>query len=250
LALCFRRLRLLALPLLSQFRQGNRTPVRSQSAGVAEYLRPDELLREFESLGESRDFGDIQRRAGVKPQGFLHRSGMPLRALVNAIENGFDGFGDPAALEAVSIPPDGEITAVSDRNYNISFLPDGRMTRLNDEAWKERCSLEMRRLRDRMFAGFKLEKRVFVFQKALKSEPLTEAEILPLFAAVRRWGKAPVLFVTTAHGEHAPGSVVEIVPGLFSAYLPPPGSEAAQTWTTICNRVWALVTSQATSLSQ
>jgi hypothetical protein len=55
----------------------------------------------FESLGESCDFGLMQRCAGVEPLGIYRFAGTSLDQLLSALDNEFDGVGDPENFSLV-----------------------------------------------------------------------------------------------------------------------------------------------------
>ena len=240
LGLCFKRVRLVALSYDSSQPPVGQAGALLRSVNPNDFLRTDEILSHFYSLGESRDFGEIQSRAGLKSLGLLGSSGLPLRALLEAIDHSFDGLGEPESLDSLSTTPDGQVTAAIDRNYNIAYRENrpGKATSAKD--WKARLGGGMKALRDKMLADLEDANQTFVFHLRPGSEPLTENDIIPLFVSIRSRGDACLLFLTTADEKHAPGSVEVTLPGLFHGYLPPEGSEkarSAEAWLRVCSSV-------------
>ena len=58
-------------------------------------ITASKLLMNFENLGDNCEFGFVQRFHGCEPLGLLRFSAMPYYLLLPALENRFDGVGDP-----------------------------------------------------------------------------------------------------------------------------------------------------------
>jgi len=61
-------------------------------------LTVSEIALRFESLGENCEFGLFQRRCDSEPLGLLRFSSTFMRNLIRGIDNGFDGLGEPEAI--------------------------------------------------------------------------------------------------------------------------------------------------------
>ena len=77
-----------------------------------------DLLLRFESIGDSCEFGVVQRRCAAERPGLLRWSSLTLDALVSALEQRFPGTGDPANIE-LSCRASGEFI-LTDRRWRLA----------------------------------------------------------------------------------------------------------------------------------
>src|SRR5260221_3025006 len=91
----------LAFETLSLFRRPH--PV-SEALGNAREISAgdmplDQLMMQFESLGENCEFGLVQRRCGAEPLGLLRFASAPLPVLLAGLRARFEGLGDPGEID-------------------------------------------------------------------------------------------------------------------------------------------------------
>ncbi len=191
------------------------------AASVAEPAMPAppetlaELLTGFESLGENCEFGLVQRRCGAEPLGLLRFSSTPLPPLLRALRARFVGMGRPEFIE-VELAESGSEYMIFDKRFQFRYHawvnvgeqdPDdihARETR--------RLPFLIRKLIDDLTDGHK----IFVYHGIA---PLDEAQARELHAAIGDYGPGKLLWVECADAAHAPGSVVEIAPGLLKGHI-------------------------------
>ena len=92
--------------------------------------------------------------------------------------------------------------------------------------------------------------KVFVVKR---NERLHDAEILPIYVALNRIGRANLLVVRPADPAHPEGTVEVLKPGLFCGYLSEfgksgyPKDESLAGWHVICRAALAMATGTRTS---
>lgn len=202
-----------------------------------------ELMLRFESLGENCEFGLVQRRCGVDPLGLLRFSSTPLPKLLPALQARFEGMGAPGTLE-VEISPNGREYMIYDRSYgfryhawvNVGEKPAAEvLTRQY-----QRVGLLVRKLVEELTDG----RKIFVFRGMT---PLTVAQAQELADRVHAIGPGTVLWLELADAAHAPGSVIQVAPGLLKGHMDrfAPGDDAKDVsldcWIRVCRAAAALV---------
>ena len=203
-----------------------------------------ELLTAFENIGDNCEFGFVQRRAGLEPLGLLRFSGQPIRYLVRALDERFSAFDD---LNALEIPPPkrGMEQPIFIRQYHMqyhTFIDIGEM---------EPAELIGRQRRRLQFLSRKLiediqdGRKIFVVKR---NDRLHDSEILPIYAALQRIGRANMLVVRPADVAHPEGTVEVMMPGLFCGYINefgPYGDVQVRSldgWHTICRTTLEMAT--------
>jgi hypothetical protein len=206
-----------------------------------------DLMLRFESLGENCEFGLVQRRCGAEPLGLLRFSSTPLAPLLEALRARFVGLGEFDALE-LELGHDGSEYMVHDRRYGFRYHA---WMKLGDqpaadilERERRRVPLLVRKLVEDLTDGVKL----FVYHGML---PIAQAEALDLAAAVRSYGPGALLWVERADQHHAPGTVIEVAPGLLKGHMDrfAPGENAhdlsVACWVEVCRNALQMAASTA-----
>ena len=191
----------------------------------------------FESLGDNCEFGLVQRRCGAEPLGLLRFANLELRQLLISL--------NPGSMASVNRPAwsAGCRTA---RSANTSFatvgmlwccIPSFTKARSGQEELIEKQAKRLRFLRRKLLDDLKNADKIFVCKR---NAPLTEQEVLPLHAALNRFGRNTLLWVVSADAEHPAGAVDRLVPGLLRGYIDrfAPYEDAHDlslaTWLSIC----------------
>ncbi len=175
-----------------------------------------QIAMRFESLGENCEFGLFQRRCDAEPLGLLRFSSTFMRNLVRGIDNGFARLGE---IEDI----DPRLEAGSPREYMIhekrfglvyhTFVYEGQRS-----LWlmREQESARLKFLRRKLLEDLEAGDKIFVYKFGGK---VSEAEILPLFMAMSRHGKATLLWVAPAERDRPAGTVEVVMPGLLKGYI-------------------------------
>ncbi len=181
--------------------------------GIAATDETIELLSLCESLGDSCEFGFVQRKLGVDQLGLFRftGSGDPFR-IADAIRSDFQGFAEDGDLEA------GELLGewiVKSRLYEF-VLHTGRFPYAISEADIVRKeSVKLRYLARKFLEDIADADKLFV----RRVEGGDERGMHELFDAMRERGPVRMVWVTLADADNPPGSVREIRDGLFRGYI-------------------------------
>lgn len=163
-------------------------------------LSDRELMLQFESIGDSCEFGLVQRKHGAEPLGLLRFSGVPVRHLVRALENRFEGTADP---DQIGLQVENGEYMVKLRKYDLvyhAYVLDGEM----DPA--ELHQREVRRtgfLVQKFLADLESAAKILVFRQ---NEPVLAHDLVMLRAALSRYGRSTLLWVQETSPGHPPGT--------------------------------------------
>jgi predicted Zn-dependent protease len=175
------------------------------------------LFARFESLGATSvgcEFGIVQRQFGAEPISLLRWGNMRVDGLARALQNRFEGLGDPEHTRMKAQP-----VATNDLEY---FVYDDRYTYWAhtfikaDEAPEDRVYQQtLRRLRfltTKLIEDLEQAEKIFVFKLAeYEGQPPLDR----LFEAMRTYGPTTLLCVALADSDHPGGTLEMLRPGLF-----------------------------------
>ncbi len=181
--------------------------------GIAATDETIEMLSLCESLGDSCEFGFVQRKLGVDQLGLFRftGSGDPFR-IAGAIRADFQGFADDGDLEA------GELLGewiVKSRLYEF-VLHTGRFPYAISEADIVRKeSVKLRYLARKFLEDIADAEKLFV----RRVEGGDERGMHELFDAMRERGPVRMVWVTLADADNPHGTIREIREGLFRGHI-------------------------------
>lgn len=217
-----------------------------------ERLTPlDELMMEFESLGDNCEFGLVQRGAGAEPLGLFRFAGINapvdvrLEMLVSALEGELVGLGSPENVSVELAGAEGrrEFMAIESA-YNLlyhTFLKEGE---IEPEVLRKRESVRLQFLKRKLLEDLRNGEKIWVWKSNLT---ITLDRIERLVAVLRRRGPNMLLWVVEADDVHPSGSVERIGDGLLKGYvekLAPYEAAAdisAQGWFEMCQASYNLL---------
>jgi hypothetical protein len=200
-----------------------------------------QLMCQFQSLGDNCEFGLVQRFCGAEPMGLLRFNWTAMPSLLDVLADRFARVGDPD-LVAIYQEPSTQYM-VSHRPYDFryhTFLypADISVSKL-ERAEVKRLLYLKRALIEDLETGSKI-----LVRKGAGSATLEE--ILPLLAAIRRYGPAPLLWVTLADGDHPAGLVERLDHGFLHGYVDrfAPQEDihdsSMAAWIRVCRNAWRL----------
>jgi hypothetical protein len=182
-------------------------------------VRPH-FLNSFESLGVNCEFGFVQRHAGLEPLGLLRFSGSELERTVAGLDSNWNGIDSADDI----VPFDtGTVWHVRHRRYALdmhTFIKNGEAT---SEEIRSRETNRLRFLADKLTNDAHEAEKIFVIQRRNR---LSEAEVLPVFLALRRRGPCRLLWLVPGDEAQQTESVEMVSDGLFRGCLrrfSPPG---------------------------
>jgi len=184
------------------------------SRGALEY---PELLSRFESLGETCEFGIVQRIGGASTLGLLRYCSIQPKQLIAALDSQFDGVG---SLEHtfLSVNEAGEYI-LNDRRYfekhTFTFVDDKQT---NADKFLRRACHWLTLLRNKLIEDLGKSEKIFVY-KPSPLAVLEDADAMEIWRAVRRYGANTVLCVRLQDALHSAGTVDRIEEGLLFGYV-------------------------------
>jgi Flp pilus assembly protein TadD len=203
-----------------------------------------ELFTAFESLGDNCEFGDIQRRFGAEPLGLLRFVQIGPADLIAALEQRFEGVGEPASVR-LSVSEHGEYV-IHDSAYSMEMHSFVDRKEISEERFYQRALRRVVFLKDKMIADLSEGRKIFVYKSRIGLTPL---EISKLWRAIRSYGKSGhLLCVRLADEAHSSGMVETPEEGLIVAYICRFGfakgfsDVAVDEWVAICERAYAIST--------
>jgi tetratricopeptide (TPR) repeat protein len=202
-------------------REGKPTPFEIPVRLLTPSRRADEesaqikkLLMQFESLGDTCEFGMVQRQFGAEPMGLLRWASIPTSRLIAALDNRFDGVGEPdnSLIDAYR----GEYVTW-DKRYLIhshTFTPD---TAEPLSSFTQGQLRRMRYLRRKLLEDLESGQKIFVYKS---DQGLSEQDARAIHASMRRYNPRAVLLCVMLSGElHSPGAAESLDEGLFIGYI-------------------------------
>ena len=185
-----------------------------QQAGLQDNNEAKQLLKRFESLGWSCEFGVVQRRFGLEQLGLLRFTNMSERPLVNAFEDNFKGFRDSTEVKITRSPSKEYLVHVPRYAFGMhSFMTDDH---LDVDALQARMARQLAFLRKKFLDDLATGEKIFV---QLGSPDATAEDLQQLASAFRKSSKAPLLCVRVSAQEAATAALTEIAPGVLLGHI-------------------------------
>jgi hypothetical protein len=182
-------------------------------------LLPEDVLAQFEPLGETRALGRVQAAFGAAAHGLLRNASLRLIDLVRALDTGFAGLGDPARLRHGPFGENTDIVEITDTQTHLNFVAERTLGDATTELLIARQARRLRFLRDQLFYDVSMGEKIFVYHRAPQAAGLSEALMLPLLIALRQHGPCTLLYVTQEDEGHIAGTVERRFPGLLHGYV-------------------------------
>ena len=187
----------------------------STPRGMLPEIAAGDLVTQFESVGDNCEFGLVQRRCGKEPLGLLRFANIMLPSLLRGLTSSFHGLGDLETLQLVD-GADSREYVIRDTDFGITYHTFLYRDEVPEEGLLARQGARLRYLTRELLAEVGGAEKIFVFKR---NEPLTEAEILPLYAAMRARSDCTLLYVVQADPEHPAGRVERVLPGLLRGWI-------------------------------
>ena len=209
-------------------------------APAAAELTDRELMLEFESIGDSCEFGLVQRNAGAEPLGLLRFSGVPITHLTRALERRFDGIAEPENIRPQV--ENGEYM-VKLTKYDFIYHAFVREHEMDADTLRQREVRRTRFLVNKLIGDLENPAKVLVIRQ---NEPLLAHDLAMLRAALGRYGASTLLWVLEATPGHPPGTVEIADDHLLVGYVRwlAPREDAPnidhESWLRVCREAHAL----------
>jgi tetratricopeptide (TPR) repeat protein len=195
-----------------------------------------ELLLRFESLGDTCEFGMVQKRFGAEPLSLLRWTMTTPDNLVAALNNNLDGVGDPEHT-IVEITR-GEYTT-EDRRYQMYAHTFTMATTEPIEEFTVQQLRRIRYLRRKLIQDLRAAKKIFVYKS---EEGITDRQVTALYEALRRYAANIILLCVKLEEPGHPSDTLErIDEGLFVGYIDKFSvvDVSVDIWVSLCQRTAA-----------
>jgi hypothetical protein len=214
--------------------------VEYRTAAPPEQLDDRALMLQFESIGDSCEFGLVQRRNGAEPLGLLRFSGVPVRHLTCGLENRFEGAAEPDQIRPQV--ENGEFM-IKLLKYDFIYHAHVLEGAMDPETLHAREVRRTRFLLNKLVADLENPAKILVFRQ---NEPLLAHDLVMLRAALARYSAATLLWVQEAMPGHPPGTAELADDRLLLGYVRwlAPRENAHHidhpSWLSLCRQAYAL----------
>lgn len=198
------------------------------------------IVAACESLGDTGEFGHVQRLLKTDRPGLFRRAAAPLPALLHALKRDFAGLAEPNGLDLVVAPDDALHVRV--RDYQFDYPTPYFLGEITADTLLAEQAETLGRLVDQLRSDLATADKLFV-RKAGADE--TGDDAAALLRALRRHGPVTLLWVTRDANHARVGSVEVLREGLLhgrvNRYAPPddPGN-VSPSWLDVCRNAHAL----------
>lgn len=183
----------------------------------------DELMLEFESLGDNCEFGLIQRGCGAEPLGLFRFAGIHLpvdirlEKLLAALEADLAGLGSvdtvSVKLEGVDYPKE---FVATESAYNLMYHTFVAEDEIEAEVLRKREAVRLGFLRRKLLEDLMNGEKIWVWKSNIG---VASDRVARLVAELRRRGPNILLWVVKADVGHPPGTVERIADDWFKGYV-------------------------------
>jgi hypothetical protein len=182
-----------------------------------EKIAATELMQRFVSLGDNCELGLVQRLYKSEPLGLFRFASIGMPTLVTALEAKLSGIGDVKYIDLELVGPDDRPKeyAIKQTRYNMGFHSHRYESEPAELVLKEE-SRKLQYLARKLLEELGEGQKIFVFKR---NHELSEAEILPLFLAMKAFGQNTLLWVVPQDAEHEGGAIEVIGRGLMKGYI-------------------------------
>ncbi len=217
LALSFRRLCLSRI--VGDLAPGRLIDWKGVALGEVEQrtgLLAAELMLKFESIGDNCEFGLVQRRCGAEPLGLLRFSNLELHRLIWGLRRGFEGLGGVHNLDFWLTEGMRREYVIRDRQYGLVFHTFLYENEVAQNKLLPQQAERLNFLRRKFLEDLRNGEKILVCKR---NATLSGSDMLALHAELNRYGTNTLLWVTASDGDHTPGTVDRVMPGLLRGYI-------------------------------
>jgi hypothetical protein len=202
-----------------------------------------DIMMQFESLGDSCEFGIAQRHFKAEPLSLLRWANAPLKSVIATIEAGLNQFGRPDQVR-IRLSSNSDEYVADETRYQIRYHTFVREGEMPPEALHEREYKRLQYLAGKLLDDLESAEKIFVVRRAI---PLTEADVLPLHRALRRFGPNTLFWITLEDEKHPAGCVEQAGDGFVHGYIDRfsdpervPSTTSVEVWARLCASAWHL----------
>ncbi len=198
----------------------------------------------FESLGNSCEFGFIQRACGAEPLSLFRYAAIPHGELLRALRSGFDGFGRLQNLSPyIRTDNDGrQFYDIVDGHYDFGYHTNIAVGEVPEDGLLKQQSRYLKLLTRKLTQELTEGRKIFIYRN---NDPVPLQDILHLHNAMTAHGPATLLWVVESDA-YPSGTVELMMPRLIRgiiARLAPrwdAGQFQLEPWLEVCHNALLL----------
>ena len=203
-------------------------------------MTDEQLLGQFESLGDNCEFGLVQRTAGIERLGFFRFNFAALHAVLTALDRDFADVGGPEQVEIYT--ENNRELMVRIWPYLFQYHTHIQEGNIDVEVLRNQQIKAIKFLIRKMLEDLRAAEKIFIRKGP---DSTTEAQMQRLLQALRRHGPVTLLWVVTQDEAHPMGSVEVVAPGLLKGHIDrfAPYDDAhdfSRVWPDICRGAYRL----------
>ncbi len=177
----------------------------------------DELMLEFESLGDNCEFGLVQRHSGAESLGLLRFAGISLDKTIDGLKSGFQGLGnDGTVMHFLTGTLGTREYMVRESVYGIQYHTGVFEYDCTPDALDARELVRIRFLRRKLLDDLREGTKIWVWRHFEITDP---ARVAPLLDELRARGPNTLLWILAANEDHPSGTVERLAPDFFKGYV-------------------------------
>jgi hypothetical protein len=181
-------------------------------------LTPQHLMLQFESLGQSCEFGLVQRRCGAEPLGLFRFSSIFLDSLLRGLDSKFDAIEDEDAIHVDVVGrADRAEFRLTHSQYEMeshTFIPAEQTTA---EEVRKQGIRKLKFLKRKLLDDLEAPRKIFV--RTMMPDVSAQHHANSLLLALNRYAAHTLLCVVPADETHPAGSVERVSSGLFMGFI-------------------------------
>ena len=179
-----------------------------------ERLAMADLASLFESLGDNCELGLVQRLLGAEPVSLYRFAAVRPALMLDLLKKRFEPLGDPSHTKIDD--KDDEYIAYDDRGYFWLHTMVYKTDMLSEKQLKQQTA-RITILRKKLLANLSSNSRIFVFKDS--EAAISDAILLRLSAALRRYANNLVLGIRLSDDHHPSGSIRHLTEHVIIGYI-------------------------------
>jgi hypothetical protein len=182
-----------------------------------------DIMMDFESLGDNCEFGLVQRQAGAEPVSLLRFASpaIPIEQrpefIADALARGFEGLGRSETISMVLAGEQGRREYVLRESvYHLFYHTFKIEGEIDPEDFKRKEARRLEYLRQKLMSDFSQGNKIWVWKSNID---LSQRRVEGLLRVLRSLGPNTLLWVVRSNPQHPPGSVEQLAPDLVKGYV-------------------------------
>ena len=178
-----------------------------------------DLVMSFESVGDNCEFGLVQRRVGSERLSLLRYAGVgEIEALAAAIENGFEEWDRPGAIDITS---HGNEWVAAIHSARLVFHTGRSVESISKEKILQEESRKLIFMAQKFIDDCEVANKIFVYRvhRDERGGPLGTRGMDQMHDAMAKHGPVKLLWVNVADEDHPDATILHVRDGLYRGFI-------------------------------